>query len=330
MHTHYWWKDTSVVHQLVSSATSFEFIQSIRLLRHAPQNTVAQRWTDSFNFSSSLHLNFPKSEIEMFAVDHGKFQIKNLLVGLTGIQGALPYVYTNKIRQAPRKQREEVEAFLSLFNNKLISQYIEASLTYNLPVRYEIESENHYLNIVHSLAGYIKNQHQQDELKDYFAEFSGLMQGQNNTAYALKTVLSCMFNQKVEIKEFIKEKFKLNDQQKARLGLASSSSLGVNSFCGESVTQIDGKIELIFGPLNYQDYLLFLPTQPFNQKLKAMIKTWCSPTIHVDIRLILKADEIHPLQLNHDAKYGLGQGAFLMSQKFVENRETLYSLFSEA
>ncbi|GAB3054843.1 type VI secretion system baseplate subunit TssG [Acinetobacter apis] len=330
MHTKYWWKDASVIHQLVSSATSFEFIQSVRLLRHAPVQDEHQSWADAFDFSSSLHLNFPKSEIESLSVEENTYQIKNLIVGLTGIQGALPYVYTNKMRQAPRKQRAEVEAFLGLFNNKLIAQYIEASLTYNLPVRYEVEEENHYLNILHSLSGYIGTQHQQTELQDYFAEFSGLMQGQNNTVHALKTMLSCIFHQQVEVKEFIKEKFKLEDQQKTVLGGTVPSLLGVNTFCGETVTQIDGKIELVLGPLSYQDYIQFLPEQPQHKKLKDIIQTWCSPTLMVDIRLVLLPDAIEPLQLRHTTQRGLGQGAFLGGQAALENRETCYALFAEA
>ncbi len=42
--------------------------------------------------------------------------------------------------------------------------------------------------------GMSETQQDQTELDDYFAEFSGLMQGQkHNTAYALKTMLNCIF-----------------------------------------------------------------------------------------------------------------------------------------
>ncbi len=76
----------------------------------------------------------------------------------------------------------------------------------------KIKQDNHYLDILHALNGYINSQHEQPDLDDYFAEFSGLMQGQNNTAYALKTMLNCIFKQKFDIREFIPETFVFEEE----------------------------------------------------------------------------------------------------------------------
>ena len=325
-----WWQEASVVDRLFKTPTAFEFIQTTRLLRHVPYLQGQQNWANNFSFESSLNLNFPLAEIGSLTLKDEKIQLRNLMVGLTGIQGALPYSYTQKIKQAPRKQREEVQQFLSLFEHKLVTQYVDASLTYNLPVRYEIESENHYLNILHALNGYISTQHQQQELDDYFAEFSGLMQGQTNTAHALKTMLACVFKQPIEIKQFIIEKFILADDQKTILGGDRPSLLGINSFCGETVRQIDGKIEIQIGPLSRKQYLDYLPQQPQSQKLKSLLQTWCSPTLLVDLRLILAKEEVKPLCLSSVAAMGLGQAAFLMPQAAENNHETCYALLGAA
>ena len=325
-----WWQEASVVDRLFKTPTAFEFIQTTRLLRHVPYLQGQQNWANNFSFESSLNLNFPLAEIGSLTLKDEKIQLRNLMVGLTGIQGALPYSYTQKIKQEPRKQREEVQQFLSLFEHKLVTQYVDASLTYNLPVRYEIESENHYLNILHALNGYISTQHQQQELDDYFAEFSGLMQGQTNTAHALKTMLACVFKQPIEIKQFIIEKFILADDQKTILGGDRPSLLGINSFCGETVRQIDGKIEIQIGPLNRKQYLDYLAQQPQSQKLKSLLQTWCSPTLLVDLRLILAKEEVKPLCLSSVAAMGLGQAAFLMPQAAENNHETCYALLGAA
>jgi type VI secretion system protein ImpH len=250
----------------------------------------------------------------------------NLVVGLTGMQGAMPYTYTNKVKQAPRKQRVEVQKFLGLFNHKLTAQFVDASLSYNLPVRYEIEKENNYLEILHALNGYIRTQHQQDDLDDYFAEFSGLMQGQNNTAHALKTMLTCVFNHPVEVKEYITEKFKLGDEQRTKLGGKQPFLLGVNTFCGETIRQIDGKIEIQIGPLTHAQYLEFLPKKKLSKKLKKILQSWCSPTLLVDLRLVLAKEEVQPLQLSSTAQVGLAQGAFVMPKMQSDNDETCYAL----
>ena len=324
-----WWQEASVIDDLITIPTAYEFIQATRLLRHVPESSRAGYWANSFKFHSSLNLNFPVSEIEILKLDNEHIHITNLIVGLTGMQGALPYTYSHKIKYSSRQQKVETINFLGLFNHKLTAQYVDASLTYHLPVRYEIEKENDYLDILHALNGYVSSQQDQCELDDYFAEFSGLMQGQNNTAYALSTMLNCIFKADFQIKEFIKEKFKLDDAQKITLGGLSTSLLGVNTFCGESIRQIDGKIEIQIGPLSRTDYLSFLPQQKMSEKLKKILTTWCSPTLMVDLRLIFKKEELQPLCLNSNLQLGLAQGAFLMPKPAEHNSETCYALLGD-
>lgn len=326
-----WWQDSSVVDQIFKKAGSFEFIQSTRLLRHLPAPSHQQDWSDDFKFGTSFSLSFPATEIEELSYQDQRIHLTNLVVGLTGTQGALPYTYTNKLKQSSRQQRLEIKAFLGLFNHKLTTKYVDASIAYNLPVRYEIEQKNHYLDILHALNGYIRSQHQQHDLDEYFAEFSGLMQGQNNTAHALKTILGRVFDTQVQIQEFVKEKFQLGDEQKTTLGGSHPSLLGINTFCGDTVEQIDGKIEIQIGPLNREQYLAFLPNQPLNKKLKDLIQTWCSPTLFIDVRLILDKNEIRPISLDSSHAMGLGQGAFLMpSEQLQHNSETRYALLGAA
>ena len=326
MRSERWWKEASVIDVLFKTPTAFEFIQTTRLFRHAPQTSVVKNWSDDFRFESSLNLNFPKNEIESLNQEDHRIHLTNLVVGLTGMQGAMPYTYTNKVKQTSRKQRVEIQKFLSLFNHKLTAQFVDASLSYNLPIRYEVEKENNYLEILHALNGYIRTQHQQYDLDDYFAEFSGLMQGQNNTAYALKTMLSCVFNQPIEIKEYVVEKFSLSQQQQTVLGGENPFLLGVNTFCGDSIRQIDGKIEIQIGPLPYAQYLQFLPKQALSNKLKNILQSWCSPTLLIDLRLVLAKQDVQPLQLSSTSCIGLAQGAFVMPKMQMDNQETCYAL----
>ncbi|RKG36880.1 type VI secretion system baseplate subunit TssG [Acinetobacter rongchengensis] len=321
-----WWQEASVIDALFKTPTAYEFIQTTRLFRHAPQSAVLKNWSDDFRFESSLNLNFPKNEIESLNQEDERIHLTNLVVGLTGMQGVMPYIYTNKVKRSPRKQRVEIQKFLGLFNHKLTAQFVEASLSYNLPVRYEIEKENDYLEILHALNGYIQAQHQQHDLDDYFAEFAGLMQGQNNTAHALKTMLSCVFNQSVEVKEYVVEKFSLAKEQQTVLGGENASLLGVNTFCGDTIRQIDGKIEIQIGPLKYSQYLEFLPKQRLSNKLKHILQSWCSPTLLIDLRLILAKEDIQALQLSSTNRIGLARGAFVMPKLQMDNDETCYAL----
>ncbi len=321
-----WWQDASITDALFQHPGRFELIQATRLLRHVPDMPSYRYWADDFRFHSSLSLRFPETEIEHLSLEDQRAQITNLIVGLTGIQGALPYTYTHKIKHAGRKQRQQIEKFLALFNHKLIAQYIDASISYHLALRYEVEPDNHYLNILHALNGYISQQQQQQALDDYFAEFSGLMQGQNNSRYAIQSILRCVFKQQVHVNEWIVEDFDLSDAQKTILGAGGMTRLGVNSFCGQRIRQADSKIEIEIGPLNHRDYQAFLPNRELSQKLKRILMTWCSPTLMVDLRLVLEKQAIQALCLRQDSDIGLAEGAFLMPNPVQHNKDTCYSL----
>lgn len=326
-----WWQDSSVIDQLCVTAGAFEFIQATRLFRHVPFRPGQRHWAEDFKFETSFQLNFPATEIEQLELKDERVYLTNLVVGLTGTQGALPYTYTQKVKQGSRSQRLEVKEFLGLFNHKLTAQYVESSMVYNLPVRYEVEQQNHYLDILHALNGYIRSQHQHNELDEYFAEFAGLMQGQNNTVHALQTMLGCIFKQPVQVHEFIRETFRLADEQRTCLGGAQPSLLGLNTFCGDTVQQIDGKIEIQIGPMSRAHYLAFLPQQPLSLKLKQLLESWCNPTLFIDVRLILDQDEVKAICLDHQHNAGLGQGAFLApAAQLKHNDETCYSLLGAA
>lgn len=331
MHTKRWWQESSVIDELFHHSTSFELIQSVRLMRNTPYVKQHRFWADAFQFESSLNLKFPTSEIESLKISDSKIELINLMVGLTGIQGAFPYVYTNKIRQAPRAYRNEAQKFIGLFNHKLVSQYIDASLAYNLPIKYEINEENHYLDIVHALNGYtVKDEDKKTQFEHYFAEFSGLMQGQNNNSHALNKVLKAIFHPSIDVKEFVEEQFQLEKDQRTILSSKNSHmQLGVNTFCGEYITQIGDKVEITIGPLSYEDYLDYLPSKAQSLKLKSILQQWCSPTLKVDLRLILDQQSIKPLQLNMTDSIGLGWGASLMADHFSDNEETCYTLLGD-
>lgn len=326
MRSERWWQNASITEAVFQHPARFEMIQATRLLRHVPYVQQHQYWADDFRFQSSLSLRFPETEIEALTLQDQRVHFTNLIVGLTGIQGALPYSYSHKVKHAPRKQRQQIEQFLALFNHKLIAQYIDASISYHLPLRYEVEQDNHYLNILHALNGYISHQHQQLPLDDYFAEFSGLMQGQNNSRYAIKTILSCVFKQPVQVNEYIFEQFELSQQQKTILGAQGQTRLGVNSFCGGRIRQADSKIEIEIGPLTLAEYQAFLPNRPQSQKLKRILSTWCSPTLIVDLRLVLAKEAIQALCLSRQPSVGLAEAAFLMPRQRQQNRETCYTL----
>jgi len=79
MRAKHWWQEASIIDDLITTPTSYGFVQATRLLRHRP-DTSAQYWANDFKFHSSLNLNFPLAEIESFSPVHKSLcQITSLL-----------------------------------------------------------------------------------------------------------------------------------------------------------------------------------------------------------------------------------------------------------
>ena len=115
------------------------------------------------------------------------------------------------------------------------------------------------------------------------------------------------------------------------MGGTQPALLGVNTFCGDTIEQIDGKIEIQIGPLKRTQYLSFLPQQPNHIKLRRIVETWCSPTLLIDLRLILDRSEIQPICVSSTQQVGLGQGAFLgYSAEPDHNQDTCFALIGAA
>ncbi len=114
-----------------------------------PANDAALSWSDHFKFETSFNLNFPATEIESLELVDERVHLTNLIV--SRLVYKVHYLIHIQIKLSELQgNNAETKEFLSLFNHKLTSRYVESSITYHLPVRYEIENKNDYLDILHA------------------------------------------------------------------------------------------------------------------------------------------------------------------------------------
>lgn len=312
----------SVIDTLFSEPAAFEFFQAVRLLqRHLinTKNIEAEQALNNFiQFNSTLSLAFQKSELESLVSNHvdGHYILVPSMIGLTGSLGALPLVYTQKIKTNTWAKKNGSTAFLDLFNNRLINLFYKASIKYNLPLLAELKQDKHYLECIHALIGFRKSQTSLNDtlVAQVIAEFGGILQGQMLNVESIQQLLSSVLKQSIIIHQFIPEWFEIPNEHRSYLNSATLQ-LGVNSFCGERVKQIDSKIQLEIGPLDYNSYLKFLPNGDFNLALQGMLKQIISPTTQIELILVIDKDEVKPIKLNIDnSSTRLGGGAFLLSR----------------
>lgn len=322
-----WFSPVSLIAGLAQQPEGFEFFQAVRLLQlylKQQKNISADQVLDEvIEFNASLSLAFQKNEVEALSQSDktGRYVIIPTMMGLTGNLGALPLIYTQKLNSSMWAKKHGSLAFLNLFNNRLINLFYRASIKHNLPLLTEIYQDKHYLNCIHALTGYgptktsSVDQTEIDFRADYiFAEFAGLLQGQTLNVETIQQLLTAILNHPVKVHQFMAEWFDIPVQSRSYLSL-NGVQLGVNSFCGEKVRQIDSKIQLEIGPLVYVDYLDLLPDGKKYQLLQKILSQLCNLTLIVEIKLVIHQAEIKPVSLGSNNNIGIGRGAFLISKR---------------
>lgn len=315
-----------VIETLLEQPHRFEFFQAVRLLqlhlRQQEQINANDVLNEHLSFASTLSLSFPKSEIESLEKSESKYLLIPTMVGLTGNLGALPLVYSQKLVSNSWAKKSGSLAFLNLFNNRLISLFYQASIKHNLPLQAELNQHKSYLHCIHALEGYVpyKKDTNNDLLNQSMAEFAGLIQGQVLNVESIQQILRSFLNQTVQVHQFIESWFSIPVEQRSHLSAKGGLQLGVNSFCGERVKQIDAKIKLEIGPLDYDAYRSLLPSGQVYPRLKSLLQRICNPTLMIEMVLVLDKEKINPIQLDQKTETGLGGGAFLMSRSFEQHQ----------
>lgn len=316
----------SVIDALFDQPTSFEFFQAIRLLqlyfKQHKQVGADKTLNELLSFKSSISMAFPKGELEGLSETDGRYTLTPTMLGLTGNLGALPLVYSQKLASSLWAKKNGSLAFLDLFNNRLINLFYQSSIKSNLPLLSELDHEKNYLYCIHALEGYVprQNDSKDDFINQSFAEFSGLIQGQMLNVESIQQILCAVLKQSVVIHQFIPEWFVIPEHHRSVLQSGSQLQLGVNSFCGERVRQIDSKIQLEIGPLNYKDYAALLPSGKLYPVLRKLLLRLCNPTLIIEVVLVIDKKEIKPFKIGDNEVLGLGRGAFLTSTPFDKDQ----------
>ncbi|MEC7119166.1 MAG: type VI secretion system baseplate subunit TssG [Pseudomonadota bacterium] len=340
---------TSVIQRLEQEPHRFEFAQAVRILQHYLRETrdidPQQALGESIKFYSSISLAFPCGEIERLSVDEEQLSFSDeqgigdaaityhlcpAMIGLTGPMGALPVVYTQHLSTRVHLNRDvAAAAFLDLFNNRLISLFVQASRLNCLPLQYEIDPEHQYARHIQALSGQDLPDDETvfDPIQQAFVAYGGLIRGRRATAEQIQQVLSGYLDLPVRVEQFIPEWFPIPLAQQSCLGSEHNMCLGESVFCGQRVLQIDGRIQLRFGPVNPVQYDALLPDGEMFRAVHQLLRRWCGLTHAVEMVLILDRQAIETARLDDSQPRRLGQGLFLCTQSAAENNaDTLFEL----
>jgi len=283
-------------------------------------------------------------------------------MGLTGPAGALPRHYSELLlrveREARSPERHALRDWFDLFNHRLVSLFFRAWEKYRFYVAAargewrrptpDLFTEGLFSLIgmgLPSLRGKLSVWQRGGEAGDdrsaqpstwslqarklasiedlALLYYSGLFIQRPRTATNLQALVSDYFQLPAQVLQFQGQWLQLDAANQSRLGgPGSNSQLGVNAVVGQRVWDVQSKFRICIGPLDYQQFVEFLPDWSASSTSKALfllshlVRLYVGPEYDFDVQVMLKADQVPSLVLDSKAEIGprLGWNTWLCSE----------------
>jgi len=350
-------KNTAVIERLLQLPELVPFFQAVRLLERAAvlhnrarggtvmnERTVGHftpPMTEFARFSAYLSLGFPGSEIIRIQKENAgkgsRWHVTVGFMGLTGSTGVLPFHYTEILFQRLKMRDESLRDFLDLFNHRIVSLFFQAGVKYRLPLAYERqkliqqrrERLDSHTHAILSLLG-LGTDHLLDQLKlnhESLVFFAGLLSQRTRPANSLRQLLAYYFDVPVEVQEFIGEWHDLIEDVRSRLPypgnpMGQNACLGKSAILGGKGWFAQGKIRVLIGPLNAEQFQRFAPGTTTLRQLNEIVKLYSGSEL--DTEYVLRVARRHiprRIQLRQESPPTIGWDTWLASQVTHTDRD---------
>lgn len=335
-----------VIPQLLAQPQQFEFFQAVRMLERwlaTPQR--GDLLPPQIKFRNSTSLSFPASEIESLrltrqasldgaavpsadnALASGlapgeaddpstveRIEITPAVMGLLGVTGALPTVYTDLIAQRELYQRDQAaRRFLDLFSHRAVSLFYAGWKKNRLHLQYEQNRQRRFVPMILALAGVGQGalRERLDPVQggvhdESLAYFAGALQQRVVSAHQLARLLSAYLRVPVEVEQFAGRWYRLPATAQTSLGLRNGM-LGQNALCGERVWQRDLRVKLMVGPLDAERFRRFLPGCQGAFAIKKLLGLLHGASLEFEVNLVLQAKAVQGTTLVSDRSPTIGR-----------------------
>jgi type VI secretion system protein ImpH len=345
-----------VIGRLVADPHRFEFFQAIRVLRkyfirHKGPGEAALD-SGSIRCRNTLSLGFPPSELEHAVAEErprddrdgdpavfpelDRVTLTLAFLGFTGVQGTLPYHYTERLVEREIVHRDRAaRAFLDIFTDRAAALFFRAWEKYRLHFQYETDRRERFLPLILSLIGIgaegLRDRlhvGQQGVIDESLAYYAGIIRLAPRSAQMVAQVVEDYFRAPVKLTQFCGKWFELSPEQSTRLGMAEAT-LGHDAFCGPRVWQRDARMRLEIGPLRKDAFEQFLPGGSAHVALERLLHMLTGPTLEYQVKLVLAQDDVQPLALDSGRElFGrLGWDGWLLSRPAAgDSRDAAYNI----
>lgn len=217
-------------------------------------------------------------------------RVSATFMGLYGAVSPLPTHFIEDIALSVHQGGPQpIREFFDVVHHRLMSLVYRAWCKYRHAVVYARGGSDAFTRRMFCSVGLDGFGDQKTELHPfYFLRFAPLLACKSRSARGLKVVLDELFGEVgVEIEQFVGHWTLIEKPLRNKLGVANHQ-LGENLVIGRWVYDGSGRYTVVLGPLQYDDYLSFLPGGHRRPLLQSVVNTF-TPGIH-DVMLELHVD----------------------------------------
>jgi type VI secretion system protein ImpH len=321
-------RSASLIEKLRASPERFDVLKAVRILERAallaardPRFAAAGRIgfdhdprSEAVFLRSTPELAFPPTEVAAFDDSGKRPTLRVSVMGLNGPSGVLPGHYSLLVMEALRHRSTAIRDFMDAFNHRALSLFIRAMEKYRLPLSYEgagDDVDDPISGGLYALVGMhdqtLRGRQAASDATLLF--YAGHFSHEVRSAGALGQILSDYFERPVTIAQFQGRWVSLPEREQTLMGGSRRNpgryrQLGVNAVLGAKIWDVQGSFRVRLGPLDYDQFLDFMPNGPQMAELAALTRTYAGPSLSYDVQLTLKAAEIPQLQLSQDRRTG--------------------------
>jgi type VI secretion system protein ImpH len=350
----------SVADRLFREPFAFGFFQAVRLLaRLAPDRQPVGYWAlpsaEVAHFRAHLSLSFPPSALFDLKPPAPRMPAPRMTVtflGLTGPSGMLPRHYTElllRLRDTKGPEKTALRDWFDLFNHRLISLFYRSWEKYRFYIPYERgdyagHEPDTFTEALYSFIGMatgglrnrlrvsqweVRRDQQRERVLARIEDLSllhyaGLLAHRPRNASDLEALLGGYFGMPVRVVQFSGQWMTLEPGNQSSLaGPEESSLLGVNVVAGERVWDVQGRIRLRVGPLDFGRFRELQPDRGAHPERKAfflllhLARLYIGAEMTFDVQLVLRAADVPECELSGDEDNGprLGWNTWITSRE---------------
>ena len=306
----------------------FDFFQLLRKLQAAyPENP---RIGESLRLSQDLlrlrqevSLTFASSIIKRVEKDEETeiLNVFNQFFGLWGANGPMPHEVTQYVLDQKRDHNDSALAdFADAFHHRLLSFFFKAWAGSQKAVDYDRPQDANFPRFIGSFWGAgMESFCNRDSIPDRAKTFySGHLSSTTQHESGLQAILEDFFGIKTQIKSFVGHWLTLPEDCCHYLDESESTGfLGQNTILGETVWDCQLKFRIVMGPMEKDEFERILPGGKSYQMLKDWVSLYTNQVMLWDLQLILKAEEVDPIELGESGH--LGWSTWLMTEPLKED-----------